>query len=679
HRDLKPGNVLVTTVDGKPVPKIIDFGIAKAAGERLTDRTLHTETHQILGTPQYMSPEQVAMSADVDTRSDVYSLGVILYELLTGRPPFDAEKLKSAGYAGLERIITSEEPATPSARVAELGADAHEVAGQRGTDPRSHLRQVRGEVEWVVLRAMRKDRHLRYPTANAMAEDLERLLTGMPVMANPLGRVYRLRKMAHRYRWQVSVAAFILLLIIGFAVTASLLAYSADRARKQAETESRRSNQITRFMMDVIGGVDPAVARGKDTALMRDILDRADERIDASEALVKDPAAEVEVRNAIGYAYLSIGAADNARQQFQRQAELAQRAFGPDHETTFAADADLGGALIQSGRLDEAIPMLTDAARRARGTLGPEHKVTLNLVSNLANAHLVRDEYELAEPLVRALYESRRASLGIDDPETQLALNNLANVLMEQSRFEEAESCFDTLLDAQRRKDPGHPYTLATMNNLGRVYHQTGRLEKARAMYSESLEAKKRILPAGHPSLLVSYGNLGNFLLDAEDYEGAVATYGEALDSIPAEADQPGTPTLIRLQMSRALMKLDRNAEAAALIERTLPEMTPLFGAEHEHTIGTVSRLGLALTNAGEAGRGVLRTEEALKRGRVAFPAGDSRLVYLLNNHAEAMTALGRIDEARAALEEARGLCTSPAPEREAECSRAAALLAELE
>ncbi len=671
HRDLKPGNVLVTNVDGRPVPKIIDFGIAKAAGSRLTEQTLHTATHQILGTPQYMSPEQVAMSADVDTRSDVYSLGVILYELVTGCPPFDSEKLKSAGYAGLERIITNENPPAPSQRIADLPAEeAGEIAQRRGTDPRPLSRHVRGEVDWVIMRAMAKERHQRYPTADAMAEDLERLLTGLPVAASPVGPVYRLRKMAQRYRIQVVASLILLIMVIGFGIAGTWLAMRAERARQDAEREAQRATQIADFMRDVIGSVDPAVARGKDTVLMREILANADQRVDNSESIAEDPAAETAIRNAIGYAYMSVGALDEARGQFQREVEVARKAYGPDGEITLQAESDLAGVLIQSSRLDEAIPMLKDSIERADEVLGPTHDTTLNLVNSLATSYLIRDAFLEAEPLFRRVYQYRLATLGIDDESTQLSLNNLATVIRESGRYDEAKLLFSKLLETQRRMDPGHPRTFATMNSLGMIYHKAGDTDQARALYTESLEGKQRILPPGHPSLLYSYGNLGNLALDATDYAEAERIFREALDGVPAGETVPVPATLIRLQLARTLTDAGRPADAVPLLEEALPQLDKTFGPDHHHTVGTRSRLGRAIALAGNPALGLTHTDAALGQARVSFTPGDWKMIFLLNNQAETLQELDRDSEAATLLDEAAALCEG-APESAAkECAR---------
>jgi eukaryotic-like serine/threonine-protein kinase len=240
HRDLKPSNVLVTLHDGTPVPKVIDFGIAKAAGQPLTDKTLFTNFAQMIGTPLYMSPEQAQMSGlDVDTRTDVYALGVLLYELLTGTTPFDKERLRTAAYDEIRRIIREEEPARPSTRLSTLGQAAQTVSANRGSEPRKLSASFRGELDWIVMKALEKDRNRRYESASAFAADIRRYLDNEPVQACPPTAGYRFRKFARRNKRVLATAALVASIVLpAIGAAAASIGWAArDRAARQAALE----------------------------------------------------------------------------------------------------------------------------------------------------------------------------------------------------------------------------------------------------------------------------------------------------------------------------------------------------------------------------------------------------------------------------------------------------------
>ena len=243
HRDIKPTNVLVTLHDGRPMIKVIDFGVAKATGQKLTDKTLFTGFTQMIGTPLYMSPEQAEMtSQDIDTRSDIFSVGVLLYELLTGTTPFDSQRLKSASYDELRRIIREEEPPRPSTRLTTIAAEAASTVGtQRKSDPRQLSRLFRGELDWIVMKCLEKDRTRRYETASALATDVERYLHNEPVQACPPTARYRFGKFARRNKWAfIGGALFATTLLIIVGVLAGSVGWvTRDRAAREGALEQQ--------------------------------------------------------------------------------------------------------------------------------------------------------------------------------------------------------------------------------------------------------------------------------------------------------------------------------------------------------------------------------------------------------------------------------------------------------
>src|SRR5262245_32372630 len=243
HRDLKPSNVMVTLHDGIPVPKVIDFGVAKATSQQLTERTLFTAYGQMIGTPAYMSPEQVEMSGlDIETQSDIYALGVLLYELLTGSTPFDSKRLRQAGYAEMQRIIREEEPPRPSTRLTSLGDSATVVSSHRSTEPKKLAALLRGDLDWIVMKALEKDRNRRYETANGLARDVERYLNDETVQACPPSALYRLRKFARRNKVVLATAAVVAASLVIGTVAATWQAVRATKAEGLAQVRLETAN-----------------------------------------------------------------------------------------------------------------------------------------------------------------------------------------------------------------------------------------------------------------------------------------------------------------------------------------------------------------------------------------------------------------------------------------------------
>jgi serine/threonine protein kinase len=430
HRDIKPTNVLVTLYDGKPVPKMIDFGVAKAIDQSLTEMTLFTQFGQVVGTLEYMSPEQAGIGElDIDTRSDVYSLGVLLYELLTGSTPLEKTKLRQAAYAEIIRQIREEEPPKPSTRLSESRATLLSISAQRQTEPARLARLVRGELDWIVMKALEKDRNRRYETASGLARDVECHLAGDPVEAGRPSSLYRLRKLVRRQRARLLTVGSFAGLMVAVAAFGTVMAVEIARQRMIAELHARRaieaehlarltaekSRQATAeagavrdFVQNSLIPGPPGAASENDLRHPKVLsaLDTAGSEIEKSFA--GHPAQEASLRMTMGVACSNLGEPSKAVIQFERAFALRSQALGREHPDSLASMEDLARALNAVG----ALPKVESVRRQIVAvyeTISPDAWVTFQGRSMLGENLLRQKKYADAEPLLLAGYQGMKA------------------------------------------------------------------------------------------------------------------------------------------------------------------------------------------------------------------------------------------------------------------------------
>jgi non-specific serine/threonine protein kinase/serine/threonine-protein kinase len=495
HRDLKPSNILVGEVDGKPMPRIIDFGVAKATSERLTAETLFTRVGAIIGTPGYMSPEQAESTGmDVDTRTDVYSLGVVLYELLVGARPLDFQKLS---FDEILRRVREEDAPRPSTRLRSLGDQSQIVAQNRGTDPARLARQLRGDLDLIALKALEKDRSQRYSTPLELAADIRRYLRNEPVLARPASATYRTRKYIRRHRIGVAVAAGLVAVLISFGVAQTFelrrITSERDRAtreRDRAARERDRADRIATFMTDMFNVSDPSIARAN-SVTAREILDKASREID--HGLSKDPEIQAHMMYVMGDVYDNLGLYSQAQLLFQRALDIRRRVLGPQNPDTLTSMNQLAWALQEQGHYLEAEKLDREVLDIRRRVLGPEHPSTLASMSHLAIDLDNVGRYPEAEELYRKTLDIQRRVMGGEHPGTLIAMNNLGWNLHAQGRYAEAEKLHRETLDIQGRVlGPEHMETLKTMNNVAWDLVAQGRYDEAEKLNGEVLDIRRR-------------------------------------------------------------------------------------------------------------------------------------------------------------------------------------------
>jgi non-specific serine/threonine protein kinase/serine/threonine-protein kinase len=571
HRDLKPSNVLVLEQDNKAIPKIIDFGLAKATGRRLTDNTMFTELGVMLGTPEYMSPEQADQrEQNIDTRTDVYSLGVILYQLLVGVLPFEVKALRAVGIEEILRVIREQEPPKPSTRIRSLGPASAASAEKRQEQPQSFVRHLQGELDWVTMKALEKDRIRRYGSPAELSADIGHYLRNEPVLAHPPSAAYRASKFVRRHRWAVAAAASAVVLLIVFAavtaVQARRVAAERDRASRQAEAAQRVAN----FMKGMFKVSDPSQARGN-SITARELLDRASKEIDTG--LTKDPETQAQLMDVMGEVYESLGLYPQAHPLFEHALDIQRRVHGPRNPETLKSAEDLAWLLLQEGHYAEAEKLVRetldierqvlgqddpDALRSMRvlaatlhreghyadaekmdreeldierRVLGPEHPDTLKTLTNLAG--VLRDEgrYAEEEKTEREVLDIRRRLLGLEDPQTLITMNNLASTLENEKRYAEAESMDREVIDIERRVlGPEHPETVRTLNDLAKTLDDQGKYPEAEKMYREVIDIRRRVLGPEHPDTLMAIMSLGAPLEQEGRYAEAEKLNREVLE-----------------------------------------------------------------------------------------------------------------------------------------------------
>jgi non-specific serine/threonine protein kinase/serine/threonine-protein kinase len=514
HRDLKPSNILVIVQDDHPVPKIIDFGVAKATSQPLTEHTLHTSLGGFIGTPEYMSPEQAEMAGlDVDTRTDVYALGVILYELLTGVLPFDRVLFKARGIDEIRHTIREIDPARPSTRITQLGVASAEAAERRRLEPSRLAGRLRGDLDWVTMKALEKDRTRRYGSVYEVAADIRRHLGNQPVLAGPPTAVYRSRKFVRRHRFGVAAIAGALILLGVFAGTMAIQARRIARERDRANAEATRANleaaaakQVSDFLVGLFKVSDPNEARGH-TLTVREILDKGARQID--DTLTERPDLQARLLATMGKAYTGLGSYEAAERLLHKAVANDRRVLGEEHDETLNAVHALANVYWYQGRYRDAEPLYRKVIESRRIRHGDGHPATLRANYDLASLYLAQDRLIEAEPLMRTTLEIQRRVLGEEHDDTVASLGNLGWLYNHQKRYAEAEPINVRVLELTRRQlGDQHPDTLASMHNVAFVYDRLERWAQAEELYIRTIAAKRHVLGETHDSTVLTIRRL---------------------------------------------------------------------------------------------------------------------------------------------------------------------------
>lgn len=592
HRDLKPTNILVASADGRPVAKVIDFGIAKATREPLTEKTLLTRQHLFIGTPAYMSPEQVGTgNGDVDTRSDIYSLGALLYELLCEAPVLDAAALLARGYGEVQRAIQLTEPRPPSQRIMALPPEARRAAAaRRQTLPERWAAELRGDLDRIVLKCLEKERARRYETTDELAGDIARYLRHEPVRARRATLGYRTTKFVRRHRRGVSAVAASILLLAGSVVyhTRNLAA-----ERDRAQFEARKAAKVSELLSELLVAGDPFR-----TPTAHDVLDASAARV--RQDFPTQPDVRAEILSAVGRVHLRRGDHARARPVLQEALRAGRQIGRPDARVAQAL-SDLGVLRRETGDVAGAVPLFEEALDLRRLLRGNDHnEVAISLVE-LGRAHVALERLDLAEPLFREALAIRQRVLGEEHREVAVSLGDLGRLLWQQGELAAAEPFLLASLAMHRTTvGPDHPNVAAALANLAQLRIDQAALTEAEALLREALPIVQRSFGEVHWRTARMLGQLGEVLRRQRRPDEAGAMLEQAW-VMARNALGPDQPDMAALAIERACVDLDRGdaATAETRLREALRVQLRTCGEDSWRVAATRSLLGAALLELG--------------------------------------------------------------------------------
>ena len=655
HRDIKPSNILITLHDGAPVPKVIDFGIAKATQGRLTEETLMTAQEQFVGTPAYVSPEQAEGSErDIDTRSDVYSLGMLLYELITGRTPFETKQLVAGGLNEMRRQIREVEPLRPSLQLRRLAPPALKAVAARRRSGAAELgKTVAGDLDWIVMRCLEKDRARRYQTAMGLARDVQRHLAHQPVDACPPSLYYTFQKFGRRHRAALAAGAAVVVLLVATSAISIHLALAARQAETRAELDASAAKQAIAFLQNDL----LAPASSENTPVwdlkLRTVLDRANRSLDGRFA--DQPLVEASLRETLAATYRALGAYAIECEHWEKALALRRRLHAPDAPEIVRVTGALATAYESLGRYAEAEKSALAALEVQRRQLGPEDRATLASMHRLASIYWNQGRAAEGAELHKQTMHLRHRVLGPEDPDTLTSMQDVAQASRGLGEINAAVFWGQRVLDTKRRVlGPEHPGTLSAMNSLAMSFRANGRLGEAESLHRETLELRSRALGPEHPDTLVSMTNLAFVHQDQGRLDDAERLTAQTLEIKRRTLGEDHPSTLNSMSILAIIHLARENLPAAAELHATvLAARERLLGAEHPDTLTSMHYVGATLRARGDLAAAAAVLGPALEARRRVLKASHPDLLRTLDELARVFVQQRKFAEAEALLQDA--------------------------
>ncbi len=690
HRDLKPSNILVASGDGrKPLVKVIDFGVAKALGGVMAGGAINTEHGQLIGTREYMSPEQAAMgTTDIDTRADVYSLGVVMYELLVGALPFDSPMLRAVGQAQIEHLLRKHEPARPSTQFSTLsGEDGEVIAKSRQTSRAVLSRELHRELDWIPLKAMRAERAERYRSASDLGDDIRNYLRGEPLEAGPAAATYRIGKFVQRHRGPVAAVAMVLLALVAGLIGVSVAlqqvtqqreiaqqreqdalaaqhAESLQRERAVAESERARRAEadssrladelqlVVDFQASQLSDVDTAAMgeRMRDGILSRW---RSTGRDDADLRHLEHSLGDVNFTS-IALRSLEADVLDRALatidEQFDDQPLVQARLLQTVSKT-----------MIGLGLTDSAAPLQERALTIRRQRLGEHHPDTLSAMNHMGRVHRSLGNLTEAQTLFEAAWEGRRDVIGEDHEQTLTSLSNLGLVLLSQGRVSDAEPLLRQVLEQRRRAfGEDHPETLSAFNNLGGLMMRTGAPADAEHYFRLALDGRKQVLGKLHPGTLTTMNNLALALRSQGDLDGAELYFAQALKGRKRVFGDDHPYVLQSFNNIALVLHAKGNfSEALAYHRQAVSGRREKLGHDHPATLISISNKSVVLRDLDRLDESAELAHEAVQSARRVLPEDHWQTAEFLAQHSRTLVRMASYGEAERLALEAHAIFTT--------------------